>query len=109
MRCSLLLFHDAFVTAFVTLFVFPQNSSILVEVEFEYLKKVEGVLIVFDVITRKHHKKKSHVFFALWGHLSQLVMRQSKSQEKITDSQTFFYPMGRLLEGDHTKKNRVKS
>ena len=71
MRCSLLLFHDAFVTAFVTLFVFPQNSSILVEVEFEYLKKVEGVLIVFDVITRKHHKKKSHVFFIEWGRLTQ--------------------------------------
>ena len=48
--------------AFVTLFVFPRNSSILVEVEFEYLKKDEGLLIFFDVITRKHHKKKSHVF-----------------------------------------------
>ena len=37
------------------------------------------------------------MFFTVWGHLSQLVMRQSKSQEKITDSQTFFYSMGRLL------------
>ena len=59
---ALLLFHDAFVTAFVTAFVFPRNSSILAEVEFEYLKKDEGLLIYFDVITRKHHKKKSHVF-----------------------------------------------
>ena len=49
----------------------------------------------------RDHKKTSQEkithFFTIWGHLSQLVMRQLKSQEKITDSQTFFYSMGRLL------------
>ena len=38
------------------------------------------------------------MFFLVWGCLTQLVMRQSKSQEKITEShQTLFYRMGRLL------------